>query len=83
MSAKLDRLTEGLTLQNMPSDKDKELEFSMHPSMLSNTSQHRKIKNMQYEIMKYQKEITLLKIKLQFKKLIMERKRVKQTEGDG
>lgn len=47
------------------SDIDKN--FSMRPTVLSNSSQQRQISNLQYEIEKYQKEIELLKLKLQFK----------------
>ena len=48
----------------------------MRPSIISNGSQARKIKNLQYEIAKYQKEIELMKTKLQFKKLIMQKKKL-------
>ena len=44
------------------SDIDKN--FSMRPTVLTNSSQNRQITNLQYEIDKYAKEIELLKLKL-------------------
>ena len=38
--------------------------FSMRPTVLSNSSQQQQVGNLQYEIEKYQKEIELLKLKL-------------------
>ena len=60
----MQNLTVNLTMGDV-SDIDKN--FSMRPTVLSNSSQQRQISNLQYEIEKYQKEIELLKLKLQFK----------------
>ena len=54
-----------MTLGAEISEVDKN--FSMRPTVVSNSSQKREINNLQYEIEKYQKEIELLKLKLQFK----------------
>lgn len=63
------------------SDIDKN--FSMRPTVLSNSSQQRQISNLQYEIEKYQKEIELLKLKLQFKHQIMSYKQLDGGQGQG
>lgn len=39
-------------------------QFSMRPTVLTNSSANQQIGNLQYEIEKYQKEIELLKLKL-------------------
>jgi hypothetical protein len=44
--------------------EDIDRNFSMRPTILSNSSQQQQIGNLQYEIEKYQKEIELLKLKL-------------------
>lgn len=64
----VENLTGNLTMGDV-SDIDKN--FSMRPTVLSNSSQNHQIGNLQYEIEKYQKEIELLKLKLQFKHQIM------------
>ena len=64
------------------SDIDKN--FSMRPTVLSNSSLPTtpgQISNLQYEIEKYQKEIELLKLKLQFKHQIMSYKQLDGGQG--
>lgn len=65
LEKEMDQLTAGnMTLGNV---EDIDKNFSMRPTVLSGSSQRRQIGNLQYEIEKYQKEIELLKLKLQFK----------------
>lgn len=73
----MDQLTAGnMTLGNVD---DIDRNFSMRPTVLSNGSQRRQIGNLQYEIEKYQKEIELLKLKLQFKHQIMSYKTMERN----
>lgn len=85
LSDKLQEVTNNLTQANMDASQDPGI--NLDPSILSTDSQRRKIKQLHYEIEKYQKEITLLKVKLQFKKLIMEKKKIRDSvvdlEGNG
>ena len=74
----VENLTGNITLGEV-SEIDKN--FSMRPTVLSNSSQQRQIGNLQYEIEKYQKEIELLKLKLQFKHQIMSYKRTEKNRG--
>ena len=60
----VENLTGNLTMGNV---EDIDKNFSMRPTVLSNSSQQQQVGNLQYEIEKYQKEIELLKLKLQFK----------------
>ena len=58
----------------------------MRPTVLTQSSQQRQVNGLQYEIEKYQKEIELLKLKLQFKHQIisykhLERQRATQENG--
>ena len=55
--------------------------FSMRPTVLSNSSQQQQVGNLQYEIEKYQKEIELLKLKLQFKHQIMSYKQMEKQRN--
>lgn len=56
--------------------------FSMRPSMMSNSSQQKQINNLQYEIEKYSKEIELLKLKLQFKHQIISYKQMEKHRSN-
>lgn len=77
LQQEVQNLTVNLTMGEV-SDIDKN--FSMRPTVLSNSSQQRQISNLQYEIEKYQKEIELLKLKLQFKHQIMSYKQLDRGE---
>ena len=79
LEKEMDQLTTGnMTLGNV---EDIDKNFSMRPSVLSGGSQRRQIGNLQYEIEKYQKEIELLKLKLQFKHQIMSYKTMERNRG--
>ena len=71
-------LTGNLTLGNV-SDIDRN--FSMRPTVLTQSSQQRQINGLQYEIEKYQKEIELLKLKLQFKHQIISYKHLERQRA--
>ena len=75
----MDKLTAGNMTMGDVNDIDKN--FSMRPTVLSNESQMRQINNLQYEIDKYQKEIQLLKLKLQFKHQIMHYKQMEKDQS--
>lgn len=79
LEKEMDQLTAGnMTLGNVD---DIDRNFSMRPTVLSGSSQKRQIGNLQYEIEKYQKEIELLKLKLQFKHQIMSYKTMERNKG--
>lgn len=80
LSDKLQEVTNNLTHANLEASQDPGI--AMDPSIITTDSQRRKIRQLHYEIEKYQKEIQLLKVKLQFKKLIMEKKRMRDSEVD-
>jgi len=61
--------------------EDIDKNFSMRPTVLSNSSQQQQVGNLQYEIEKYQKEIELLKLKLQFKHQIMSYKQMEKQRN--
>ena len=77
LESKVANLT-NLTLANV---EDIDNQFSMRPSLMSDNSNNRALQNLQYEIDKYQNEIKLLKLKLQFKhQLISYKQMEKQRE---
>ena len=53
----------------------------MRPTVLTNSSANQQIGNLQYEIEKYQKEIELLKLKLQFKHQIISYKQMEKQRN--
>jgi hypothetical protein len=69
---------ENLTLQNV---EDIDNQFSMRPSLMSDNSQNRALHNLQYEIDKYQNEIKLLKLKLQFKHQLINYKQMEKQRN--
>ena len=74
----VENLTGNLTMGNV---EDIDNNFSMRPTVLSNSSQQQQIGNLGYEIEKYQKEIELLKLKLQFKHQIMSYKQMEKQRN--
>mmetsp|Transcript_14731 Transcript_14731/g.22841 ORF Transcript_14731/g.22841 Transcript_14731/m.22841 type:complete len:134 (+) Transcript_14731:1887-2288(+) len=78
LQAEVENLTGNLTMGNM-SDIDKQ--FGQRQSLMSNASQQKAISGLQYEIEKYQKEIELLKLKLQFKHQIMSYKQMEKQRN--
>lgn len=77
----LENRLQNLTWLSMENVDDVHGNFSMRPTLLSDNSQNRALHNLQYEIEKYQNEIKLLKLKLQFKhQLIAYKNQEKQRD---
>lgn len=79
--SQLQQQVANLTNLTMGNVEDIDKQFSMRQTVLTDNSQNRQLMNLQYEIEKYQNEIKLLKLKLQFKHQLISYKQMKKARN--